>query len=326
MIWAHTLGIEGQPGFTYLEGCFHLLTPYVTEPAAQVAYSCMHALHVERILAATVDRPVRRLHSVLGGPRRNSCVANRCGAGRLQPPPNAAGPGDGGRSRCGRALRQFPGPDALDRHGGLVRRIQLQSPWRIRTAAVKLRTSPLHDRASPAPRTAALTLARHWVVGAATTRRSTSTQASSNSPSPGSPTCVPAAAGPTHRTRRARLTRPLARRRRPADGRATASTRGIRYGSRVHPPSAPPARPPTRDLSPQCARLFAVSHHRCPEFKRPPLSALPLPCARADGVQLVVRNGDVGGPVPYGNAKCYNLNMKGGLQLLQPPLRSILKL
>lgn len=91
-------------------------------------------------------------------------------------------------------------------------------------------------------------------------------------------------------------------------------------------PSAPPARPPTRDLSPQCARLFAVSHHRCPEFKRPPLSALPLPCARADGVQLVVRNGDVGGPVPYGNAKCYNLNMKGGLQLLQPPLRSILKL
>ena len=31
-----------------------------------------------------------------------------------------------------------------------------------------------------------------------------------------------------------------------------------------------------------------------------------------DGVQLLVRNGDVGGPVPYGSAKCYNLDMRGG--------------
>ena len=29
-------------------------------------------------------------------------------------------------------------------------------------------------------------------------------------------------------------------------------------------------------------------------------------------MQLLVRNGDLGGPVPYGSAKCYNLNMKGG--------------
>ena len=31
-----------------------------------------------------------------------------------------------------------------------------------------------------------------------------------------------------------------------------------------------------------------------------------------DGVQLLVRNGDVGGPVSYGSAKCYNLDMNGG--------------
>lgn len=29
-----------------------------------------------------------------------------------------------------------------------------------------------------------------------------------------------------------------------------------------------------------------------------------------DGVQLLVRNGDVGGPVPYGSAKCYNVCAK----------------
>ena len=29
MVWGHTLGIEGQPSFTYLEGCFHLLTPFL---------------------------------------------------------------------------------------------------------------------------------------------------------------------------------------------------------------------------------------------------------------------------------------------------------
>ena len=28
-IWAHTLGIEGNAHFTYLEGCFHLLTPFI---------------------------------------------------------------------------------------------------------------------------------------------------------------------------------------------------------------------------------------------------------------------------------------------------------
>ena len=32
----------------------------------------------------------------------------------------------------------------------------------------------------------------------------------------------------------------------------------------------------------------------------------------SDGVQLVFRNGDVGGPVSYGSAKCYNLDMQGG--------------
>ena len=28
VIWGHTLGIEGNPRFTYLEGCFHLVTPF----------------------------------------------------------------------------------------------------------------------------------------------------------------------------------------------------------------------------------------------------------------------------------------------------------
>ena len=37
VIWAHTLGIEGNPHFTYLEGCFHLLTPYTKAAAASAA-------------------------------------------------------------------------------------------------------------------------------------------------------------------------------------------------------------------------------------------------------------------------------------------------
>jgi len=32
----------------------------------------------------------------------------------------------------------------------------------------------------------------------------------------------------------------------------------------------------------------------------------------AGGVQLLARNGDVAGPVPYGSAKCMNLDMSGG--------------
>ena len=30
LVLGHTVAISGEPSFTYLEGCFHLLTPYST--------------------------------------------------------------------------------------------------------------------------------------------------------------------------------------------------------------------------------------------------------------------------------------------------------
>ena len=60
----------------------------------------------------------------------------------------------------------------------------------------------------------------------------------------------------------------------------------------------------------------APPHPACPNSTQSQWSAYRFhekdPLWFEDGVQLLVRNGDFTGPVPYGAAKCYNLNMTCG--------------